>query len=36
MERKKESFGKQTKAPYDDGSSKMGGPIFSQVRVHAY
>ena len=38
MHRKnEESFGIQTRAPYDDGASKRGGPIISnQVRMHAY
>ena len=38
MHRKnKESFGIQTRAPYDDGASKKGGTYISnQVRMHAY
>ena len=37
MHRKsKESFGIQTRAPYDDGASKGGGYISNQVRMHAY
>ena len=32
----KESFGIQTRAPYDDGASKGGGYISNQVRMHAY
>jgi hypothetical protein len=30
-QKNKEGFGIQAKAPYDDGASKKGGPIF-QIR----
>ena len=35
-QKKKERFGIQTRAPYDDGASKRGGTYISnQVRMHA-
>jgi len=34
-QKNKQGFGMQTKAPYDDGASKRGGYISSQIRMHA-